>query len=667
MLKHHLRKKTVNGTVTWELKLPSGRYILDKPKGWMPGTPLYIGEGGLSCTFKFHSAGDPSKAWVIKDMKQPKEGDLAHKKALENMRLNLTRLIQRPIAGVGDIMVPPVELIDFPETETFGYLMQFVDLSRYRSVTKIHDPDIFPDAEKLCAMGMNLSTFYHVLGQGTGLCYKDVNEGNIYLNPEDGSVRVIDNDNIGVPAVVTIEGTDQYRAPEIFTDGCLPDMYTDSYQLATYLLRLFTGAYPLDGRRVQDYCRQHGTTLYEREAQEEMLGRQALFVFHPTDRRNALPDDKTNPDYPVYAEQQKHWDRLPPELKAAFTGTFTNLTMANRALRTTAMVWKDTFTRLRGLLTTCPKCKKKTFGTSGVCYFCGTKLVPHATCLSCRKKTFRDNPRCVHCLRLWNEPVAAKVTCPSCKHENPADAKICSACKKYMFTGCSACGKPVSILKDVCACGRGPVWQRCQNPDCGKKYPIGLDACPFCHRKQAERAQCPDCKRYLFPGENRCPRCGRQVAPAEQKHKPVSPASAPAPAPGVKPPAVTALRPGISRLELVLHARINGQKKNPIKLQYKAGDSIILSAKSFDPALSDTPLFAVKTIVKKRLPALVNLTGDTPTVCRLTLSPDGTRYDKTPLPGALAPGSCERVEPVTRIDLNANLRLVIMSFRVLQL
>ena len=662
MLKQHLRTRMVNGEKVWELRLPSGRYILDKPKNWAPGVPLYIGEGGLACAFRFHSAGDPSKVWVIKDMKPPKDDDLAHKQALENMRLNLLRLIKNPVKGVEGIMVPPLELIDFPESGTFGYRMQFVDLSRFKSVTQIHATDVFPDAEKLCTIACNLSTFYHQLGQAEGLCYKDVNEGNIFLNPGDGSIRVIDNDNIGVSAVSTIEGTGQYRAPEIFTDKCLPDMHTDTYQLATYLLRLFTGAYPLDGRRVRDWCRSHGTTLYDRAAQEEMLGRQALFVFHPTDRSNALPDDKTDPDLPIYAEQQKHWDRLPPELTRAFTDTFTHLTVADRALRPTPQYWNTVFKRLKELLTTCPKCKKKTFGTSTVCYFCGAKLNPRATCLSCGRKTFVDNPRCVHCHRPWKDKPPAKVACPHCGFKNPGDTQICSNCKEYTFSVC-LCGKKANPKTNVCSCGLGPLWQQCLNPSCGKMFPFSLSSCPFCRQKRRNVVRCSECKRILPPGTNTCPKCRIPVDPPEETGRTTR---FDPPGPPVVKPDEGELRQGISEVELKLVGRIGGRRVGPVLLRYTVGDPLVISARTLDPQLSDTPLFRVKTHLKLRLPVFENLTSFTPAVYSLTLNNATNTYDRTPQPNALLPGKAQRVVPKLRIDLTGGTSLTVMSFRVVK-
>jgi len=52
---------------------------------------------------------------------------------------------------------------------------------------------------------------------GQALCYKDINENNIFFDPSTGDVRVIDNDNIGYPSHFTIRGTTIYMTPDLLT------------------------------------------------------------------------------------------------------------------------------------------------------------------------------------------------------------------------------------------------------------------------------------------------------------------------------------------------------------------------------------------------------------------------------------------------------------------
>lgn len=85
------------------------------------------------------------------------------------------------------------------------------------------------------------------------MCYKDVNEGNIFFNPQNGDIRIIDNDNIGYADKFTIKGTNGYMAPEVVL-GDKPDTRSDMFSFAVFVYRLLVGGFPFEGPYTEQYC-----------------------------------------------------------------------------------------------------------------------------------------------------------------------------------------------------------------------------------------------------------------------------------------------------------------------------------------------------------------------------------------------------------------------------
>ena len=79
---------------------------------------------------------------------------------------------------------------NIPGKGGFGYIMNFKDTSKYGSVFKsFKKPEIYkPDARatmEICIKIAEIIDVIHVAGK----CYKDINEGNIYLDVLNFSVN----------------------------------------------------------------------------------------------------------------------------------------------------------------------------------------------------------------------------------------------------------------------------------------------------------------------------------------------------------------------------------------------------------------------------------------------------------------------------------------------
>ena len=234
----------------------------------------------------------------------------------------------------------PVEVMDFPESDAFCVRIPRPDLAAYRSLEELAGG--VTDAEALCRMALNLSSLCCQMGFYL-LNLDAISRRDVLLRPEDGSLRVLHGDNVMYDSGWIPEDGNRCRAPELGTAVRRPDPCTDSWQLAAWLLLLFTGALPTAGET--------GT-----------------FVFGP--------DAPAEPPEEPLRTQRQRWDRLPPVLRQAFLDTFTRTDADSRERRTTPWAWNRLFQELPETLVPCPRCGRKTFGAGRGCLFCGAEPTP---------------------------------------------------------------------------------------------------------------------------------------------------------------------------------------------------------------------------------------------------------------------------------------------------
>ncbi|MCQ2372700.1 MAG: hypothetical protein MJ050_01325 [Phascolarctobacterium sp.] len=265
------------------------------------------------------------------------------------------------------------------QNDSFGYIMECVDLKDYTVLKQAWNKNKYPSCEAVCKIVKHLAEFFEALHGSNGMCYKDINEGNIFFNPTTGDVKIIDNDNIGYSDKVTIKGTPNYMAPEVVLGKRNPDQRTDSFSLAVYVFRLLIGGYPFDGEYARTYTIKND--MLDADAAKVIYGSDPVFIWHPTDRRNSI-ENVSDPEFKAAAKYQAaRWKRLPESIKKLFLNTFVeNLPDARRAERASDAKWLKVFTELEKNLRACPKCRKKTFGESEECFVCEAKIgKPSAT------------------------------------------------------------------------------------------------------------------------------------------------------------------------------------------------------------------------------------------------------------------------------------------------
>ena len=555
-----------------------------------------LGQGGQAKTFLLRD--DKKQKYVLKEYPVPK--DQMMRDTQRAVKRNLAALIKQPIKLSDgkplESMVPPIDLVMFDKTGSMGYVMNYVPIveENYLSIKALLKT-AYPDTDVLSEIGWQISHFFHALAGSGGVCYKDINEGNIYLNPKTGAVRVIDNDNVGDPSTRTISGTTGYMAPEVVMNLNDPDKHTDRFQLATYLFRLFVGAYPYEGSRAVRYMIDNEMSM--EEAAPEVFGKNAVFIFDPRNTSNTIRVKKLGSmsaqeqdTVRTWNAQAIQWDRLPEIMKEKFITTFTKTTVQERQQRVTPLQWQKVFEKLKETNITCPECKRKTFGLSRECFYCGSTKRKMITCKSCGEQTPQELPLCIHCEKDPRSAPKKTIACPHCKKTNPEDADRCSSCRGFIRVSCMKCRKVYPGNTKVCPRCKISLYSSC--PKCGKDNPVDARACGWCNEVFSRQTrQCVRCGRNNMGWFSKCIECGTPLGNS---------------VPGV---------PGGTGPELktfLFQVRAAEQTHNAaIALEIGGAKEIIVYADQLVGSLPHVPLFRVRRNRKTGAYGLQNKTGGT--------------------------------------------------------
>lgn len=267
--------------------------------------------------------------------------------ATAQQREAIMKLVENPLTGeAGKRFIWPQDLVTAPGDARFGYLMPLIDRARFAELGEVQNgirPR--PSYPTMCKISYQLANSYRTLHL-TGQCYRDISSGNLMFDPQAGDILICDNDNVGVNnnSEAQILGTPEYMAPELVVRKAQPSTLTDLHSLAVLLFNLWTWHHPLHG------LNEFNIRVWDNPAKEKIYGPEALFVFHPTDNSNRLPND------PEYAAAERQWRRCPPSLRALFTRAFTE-GLKNPGRRVTEGEWQGLFRTLRDGKVSCSSCR----------------------------------------------------------------------------------------------------------------------------------------------------------------------------------------------------------------------------------------------------------------------------------------------------------------------
>ena len=260
----------------------------------------------------------------------------------------------------------------------FGYIMPFRP-ANYKSANKLLDRSIEPSFHALLTACFQLADSFLQL-HSKGLAYKDISINNIFI-AQTGDILICDNDNVAYEGInyTAVGGTPLFMAPEIVRGEATPNKYTDLYSLSILLFMMLYISHPLDGKR------EAAIHAKDDAAFKKLYGTEPLYIFHPTDSRNA-------PDPEFHANAYAFHEIYPKNLKDNFERAFT-VGINEPEKRVEESVWRSLFISLRDNIVVCSKCGAELFydidnvrnGRPTTCWAC-----QHETKVPARMKMGND-------------------------------------------------------------------------------------------------------------------------------------------------------------------------------------------------------------------------------------------------------------------------------------
>ena len=210
-----------------------------------------------------------------------------------------------------------------------------------------------------------------------GLSHSDLSYKNVLIDPVAGRATVIDIDGLVVPGKFPpdVIGTPDFFAPEVkATENAgdkriLPSKSTDLHALAVLIYMYLLNRHPLRGGKVWDLDPQKDEAL--------AMGEKALFIEHPTDKRNRPnPAQFEQLELPQCDVTKRPYTICGPYLSKLFEQAFID-GLHNPKKRPTAQEWEDALIKTVDLMVPCrnPDCTEHwtVFDntTKPHCQFCG--------------------------------------------------------------------------------------------------------------------------------------------------------------------------------------------------------------------------------------------------------------------------------------------------------
>ena len=298
----------------------------------------YLDSGGQADIYIVDYAGSKKvlKWYKPEEMRSPDE-------FYKNLKNNIDR-------GSPDSVFLWPEAVTERTEGSFGYIMELAPEGYYTLskllASKKYNFKSFKAMTEACIKITNAFRILH----NNGYSYQDLNDGNFFINPVTGDVRIGDNDNVveyGHNSGVL--GKPRYMAPKIVVGRgtVLPDTQSDRYSLAMILFLILFTQHPLEGKRWLVPC-------LTDEYAEHLYGTDPLFIYDPADSGNA-------PVAHIHKNVVERWDYIPTYLKEAFIHAFSQDALKFPARRPIELDWLKVLCRFRSDIVKCPACDNEVF------------------------------------------------------------------------------------------------------------------------------------------------------------------------------------------------------------------------------------------------------------------------------------------------------------------
>lgn len=233
-----------------------------------------------------------------------------HYAALDTtLRTRLDRSVRR--GAPTDDFLWPMDLVDIPDSQSFGYVMPLrsVDFVSIRDLIAPPPKRVELTLSQRATICLQLAHSFLAL-HANGFCYQDVNFGNIFLDPRTARVLICDNDNVNIDgAEASIYGTRKFMAPEVVRRETLPNSRTDLFSMSVLFFYTIFAWHPLDGRREAEI------QVLDAAAETRLYGTEPLFLFDPLDASNG-------PVPGLHDPIEARWNALPTAVRELFIRAF---------------------------------------------------------------------------------------------------------------------------------------------------------------------------------------------------------------------------------------------------------------------------------------------------------------------------------------------------------
>ena len=262
---------------------------------------------------------------------------------------------------------PPSDAFLWPEYLTekqkgsYGYVMKLRPQNYFEFGNFLLAKKSFRSYSAMLAAAMKICNGFMMLHR-CGYSYQDLNDGNFFIDPNNGDVLICDNDNVMPQGEKSgIMGKARYMAPEIVAGG-VPDKNSDRFSLAVILFMLFYANHPFEGAKVV------ACPCLTESFEKKFYGSEALFIYDPADKSNL-------PVRGIHQNVIRRWPAFPSKLRETFIEEFSQEKLKNPNKRMLETLWEKLIADIRDRLVRCPHCGEETFiEEDSKCMDCGKDI-----------------------------------------------------------------------------------------------------------------------------------------------------------------------------------------------------------------------------------------------------------------------------------------------------
>jgi DNA-binding helix-hairpin-helix protein with protein kinase domain len=243
----------------------------------------------------------------------------------------------------------PFDLVSYPGTTAYGGYVMPIKTPDFISMVDLMRRMTEPSFRVLSIVGFRLAHSFLKL-HAAGLCYRDINFGNVFFNPNTGDIRIADTDNVDVNLKPgSIKGTPGFMAPEVARDLVEPNAASDRFSLAVLLFFIFVIGHPLKGKRELGLPYDPA----DPDQSHRLCALDPVFIFDPD-------NDSNRPQPGVHDNPLSFWPIYPASLHRLFVRAFT-AGLKDPDARVMENEWRKEMCGLRDSIFNCPQCGAENF------------------------------------------------------------------------------------------------------------------------------------------------------------------------------------------------------------------------------------------------------------------------------------------------------------------